>query len=208
MEAFGARPVESTEACLDEVADCELFVGIYAHRYGYIPDGKDISITEQEFNHAKKLGKPIFGFVINEEHPWSPKHIEHDKKDKLNTFLSKVKKQPVEFFTAPDNLANNIASSVGHHLSKLNSANTNHQSEIVNRKSPTGSTLPTQPYFFGRAEELKIIAAASPTNPAPGAHSLTDLAASAKPRSPSKPRTTRQRNSSSARSSSPPKCAN
>ena len=53
MEAFGARPVESTKACLDEVADCEMFVGIYAHRYGYIPDGKDISITEQEFNHAK-----------------------------------------------------------------------------------------------------------------------------------------------------------
>ena len=37
---------------------------------------------------------------------------------------------------------------------------TNHQSEIVNRKSPTGTTLPTQPYFFGRADELKIIASA------------------------------------------------
>jgi hypothetical protein len=69
MEAFGARPVESTKACLDEVAECELFVGIYAHRYGYIPEGKDISITEQEFDHTQKLGKPIFGFIISDEHP-------------------------------------------------------------------------------------------------------------------------------------------
>jgi tetratricopeptide (TPR) repeat protein len=160
MEAFGARPVESTKACLDEVEKCELFVGIYAHRYGYIPEGKDISITEQEFDHAQKLGKPIFGFVINDEHPWSPRHIEHDKKAKLDAFLGKVKKQPVEFFTAPDNLAHNIASSVGHYLSELNSANSNRQSEILNRKSPTGNTLPTQPYFFGRVEELKTIASA------------------------------------------------
>ena len=105
-----------------------------------------------------KLGKPIFGFVINEEHPWSPKHIEHDKKDKLNTFLSKVKKQPVEFFTTPDNLANNIASS-GWALSfRTNSAITNSsitQSPIDN--PPRGNTLPTQPYFFGRADELEII---------------------------------------------------
>jgi tetratricopeptide (TPR) repeat protein len=155
MEAFGARPVESTKACLDEVAECELFVGIYAHRYGWIPTDQEFSITEQEFNHAQKLGKPIFGFVIHDDHPWSPKHIEHEKKDKLNAFMSKVKTQPVEFFTTPDNLANNIASSVGHYLSE-------HQSPISNYQSPkpTGNTLPHQPYFFGRADELKIIASA------------------------------------------------
>ncbi len=158
MEAFGARPVESTKACLDEVEESELFVGIYAHRYGYIPDGKDVSITEQEFDHAQKLGKPIFGFIINEEHPWSPKHIEHGKKDKLNAFLSKVKKQPVEFFTTPDNLANNIASSVGRYLSE----HPNSQIPIANYQSPkpTGNTLPQESFFVGREKELKTIAAA------------------------------------------------
>ncbi|MFZ5821114.1 MAG: DUF4062 domain-containing protein [Chloroflexota bacterium] len=163
MEAFGARPVESTKACLDEVAECELFVGIYAHRYGYIPAGADISITEQEFDHAQKLGKPIFGFIVNEDHAWSPKHIEHDKKAKLDAFLGKVKKQPVEFFTTPDNLAQNIASSVGHYLSELNSA---HESPspfgrgVRGEGKPTGNTLPHQPYFFGRAAELDIIKSA------------------------------------------------
>lgn len=37
MEAFGARPVDSTTACLNEVEESDLFVGIYAHRYAPIP---------------------------------------------------------------------------------------------------------------------------------------------------------------------------
>lgn len=157
MEAFGARPEDSTKACLDEVKESHLFVGIYAHRYGYIPKDSDVSITEQEFNHAQKLGKPIFGFVINEDHDWKIKHVEHDKKDKLNAFLNKVKKQPVEFFTTPDNLANNIASSVGHYLSEHKPTP---DSPFPAPVKPTGNTLPTQPYFFGRVDELKTIAAA------------------------------------------------
>ncbi len=160
MEAFGARPEESTKACLDEIENCELFIGIYAHRYGWIPDKDEFSITEQEFNHAQRLGKPIFGFVVNDEHPWSPRHIEYEKKVKLDAFLDKVKKQPVEFFTTPDNLANNIASSVGRYLSERNAADTNRQSSNENRKSPTGNTLPHQPFFFGRVDELKTIEAA------------------------------------------------
>jgi len=184
MEAFGARPEESTKACLDEVEESELFVGIYAHRYGYIPAGLGISITEQEFDHAQKLGKPIFGFVINEEHPWSPKHIEHDKSTKLNELLGKVKKQPVEFFTTPDNLAQKIASSIGRYLSELKAAEEARQAEINVRiggdfsgnltigdhnnnnignfqtHKPTSNTLPVQPFFFGRANELKTIASA------------------------------------------------
>jgi tetratricopeptide (TPR) repeat protein len=136
-----------------------LFVGIYAHRYGYIPDGKDISITEQEFDHAKKLGKPIFGFIISDEHPWPPKHIEHDKKAKLDAFLSKVKRQPVEFFTTPDNLANNIASSVGHYISEHKPI-PDSQIPIYQSPKPTGNTLPQLGFFVGREKELDIIKSA------------------------------------------------
>ncbi len=154
MEAFGARPEESTRACLKEIEECDLFVGIYAHRYGYIPAGADVSITEQEYDHAKKLGKPIFGFIVDENHPWPPKFIEHAQQAKLDAFLSKVKRQPVEFFTTPDNLAHNIATSVGRYLSERAP---NLQSSIKNRKS---STLPARAFFVGRAQELEAIAAA------------------------------------------------
>ena len=81
------------------------------------------------------------------------------RKSKLDTFLGKVKKQPVEFFTTPDNLANNIASSVGHYISEHKPISDSPLPTYESHK-PTGSTLPTQPYFFGRAEELKIITTA------------------------------------------------
>jgi hypothetical protein len=45
MEAFGACPVESTKAYLDEIEGSDLFIGVYAHRYGYVPKDADISIT-------------------------------------------------------------------------------------------------------------------------------------------------------------------
>ena len=150
--------------------DCELFVGIYAHRYGYIPAGASISITEQEFDHAQKLGKPIFGFIINEDHPWSPKHIEHDKKDKLDALLSKVKRQPVEFFTTPDNLANNIASSVGHYLSRTNSPIPINNLKVVNRKSPQATPSPPNPTSSVVPKNSKSSNPPSPPTPAPGAH--------------------------------------
>jgi hypothetical protein len=53
MEVFGARPDEPFDACLKEVEQSELFIGIYALRYGFIPEGADISITEMEYVHAK-----------------------------------------------------------------------------------------------------------------------------------------------------------
>lgn len=119
MEVFGARPEEPSSACLREIEDCDLFVGIYAHRYGYVPEGSDLSITELEFDHAKKHHKPIFCFVVDENHPWPPQMIEESPaKSKLMNF--KVKKIGVDLvrdtFTTPVDLAARLATAVGRHL--------------------------------------------------------------------------------------------
>ena len=37
MEYLGAMAEEPTKACLDLVEKCDLFIGIYAWRYGHIP---------------------------------------------------------------------------------------------------------------------------------------------------------------------------
>src|SRR6266702_1178078 len=72
METFGARPEEPVPACLSEVERSDLFVGVYAHRYGYIPAGSGISVTEAEFRHAVTLNKPTFCFFVDQKHPWPP----------------------------------------------------------------------------------------------------------------------------------------
>ena len=48
MENMGSRPVDPTNACLQDIDACDIFVGLYAHRYGHIPEGETRSITEIE----------------------------------------------------------------------------------------------------------------------------------------------------------------
>lgn len=85
MEVFGARPGDATGVCREEIDASDVFLGIYAHRYGYVPADSSISITEQEFDFAQEHKKPTFCFLIDDEFPWSPKLIELEPgQSKLN----------------------------------------------------------------------------------------------------------------------------
>ena len=123
MEIFGARPVEPSDACLSEIEDCDLFVGIYAHRYGHIPDGSMVSITEAEFRHARKHNKPIFCFVVEDNHPWPPAMIESEPgRTKLIALKAEISSSFVrDTFTTPEDLAYKIATSVGRYLTQSSS---------------------------------------------------------------------------------------
>lgn len=162
MEVFGARPDEPLDACLKEVEESDFFLGIYAHRYGYVPAGSDISITEMEYVHARKLGKTIYCFVIDEEnHPWLPKFIEGEPgASKLKDFKRRIQTDHVcAFFTSSDDLGMKVANALSHYVANHHETESplsiNHLSE-----KPRGSTLPRQSYFFGREKELQSIAEA------------------------------------------------
>lgn len=120
MEVFGARPEEPATVCFNEIEMCDMFVGIYAHRYGFIPPGTNCSITEQEYAHALKHRKPIFCFFVNEDHPWPPKLIEGEPgKSKLMTFKQKIAERLIrETFTTPEDLAFKVAASLGRYLAE------------------------------------------------------------------------------------------
>ena len=63
-EAFGARPYSSKVACLAGVRECDCYLGIFAERYGWVASsGK--SVTHEEFEEARRLGKPILLIVQN-----------------------------------------------------------------------------------------------------------------------------------------------
>jgi hypothetical protein len=123
MEVFGARPDEPSKACLNEVEDCELFIGIYAHRYGHIPKGGRVSITEAELRCAQDNGKAIFCFVIDDNYPWPPKFIDDDPgKVKLNILKTMIRERfTIDTFGTPEDLAYKIASSIGRYITKSNS---------------------------------------------------------------------------------------
>lgn len=118
MEVFGARPVQATEACLQEIDSSDVVVGIYAHRYGYIPEGSQISITEQEFEFARSRNKPIFAFLVDDEFPWSPRFVEHEPGlTKLKAFKQTISSSVVrDTFSTSDDLAYKISTALGRFL--------------------------------------------------------------------------------------------
>jgi tetratricopeptide (TPR) repeat protein len=172
MEVFGARPDEPLHACLKEVEESDLFIGIYALRYGFIPDRADISITEMEYIHAKQLGKDIYCFLLDEENqPWLKKWIEGEPgESKLKDLKRRLQKDHVcDYFTTPDDLRAKVSNALSRFVASQRPI-ADSQLPIYQQPKPTGSTLPQQEFFFGRVEELKTIAAAlSPETRAWGA---------------------------------------
>ncbi|HSS22097.1 MAG TPA: DUF4062 domain-containing protein [Pyrinomonadaceae bacterium] len=118
MEVFGARPKDANAVSLEEVGYCDLFVGIYAYRYGFIPPGSDISITEAEFQQAKRTNRPQFCFLLDGKHPWPKSLVENEPgASKLERLKSEIESTLVrDTFTTPEDLAYKVAASLGGYI--------------------------------------------------------------------------------------------
>jgi hypothetical protein len=89
MESLPARDVDAIRVSLEMVDRADIYIGIFAHRYGHIPAEHDISITEMEFRRAEERGIPIFVFLIDEAHPITIRMVEQS--DSARTKLSALK---------------------------------------------------------------------------------------------------------------------
>jgi hypothetical protein len=111
MEYWPAMSMDAVELCMKKVDESDVYVGIFAHRYGYCPEGCDISITEMEFNRAEENNIPRLCFLIDETIPWSPNLIEDEPgKSRLATFKSRIDNTLIRAkFRNPDHLALEVA---------------------------------------------------------------------------------------------------
>src|SRR5262245_23493772 len=79
MEHYTASDMRPLDRCLADVAGCDLYIGIFAWRYGFIPadnNKEEKSITELEYRHAVELKKSCLIFVVDESAPWPPNYID------------------------------------------------------------------------------------------------------------------------------------
>src|SRR5438128_1369969 len=70
MEGYGASTLPPVRKCLEDVARCDLYVGLFAWRYGHVPQGEPFSITELEYREASRRGRPRLIFLLHEEAAW------------------------------------------------------------------------------------------------------------------------------------------
>jgi len=118
METYAASNDWPADKCLADVSASDLYVGIFAYRYGYVPSTDDnpkrLSITEMELRRAIEDGKSCLCFFVDKNTPWPPLMIERGEGEirlaALRTELTQSRL--TDFFTTPDDLAMKVATAV------------------------------------------------------------------------------------------------
>lgn len=149
MEPLGARNADAITESLRLVDEADLFIGIYAHRYGHIPHGHEISICEMEYDQAVRRGIPRLIFVISDEALVKPEDIDvEDKREKLGQFKNNklCEDRVVAFFVSPDDFAKKLITALSRQVSNARDS----LPEIHNLN-------PGDPFFVGRDDEIAEI---------------------------------------------------
>ncbi|HYJ83378.1 MAG TPA: DUF4062 domain-containing protein, partial [Allosphingosinicella sp.] len=116
MEYSGVRSdADVIDASLRMVRDSVAYLCVIGHKYGQTPadpdrNPKGLSITELEFNEARRLGRPILLFLMADNHPVTPGDVELDskKRKKLEAFRRQAKR--IDPDKAPERVYQTFAS--------------------------------------------------------------------------------------------------
>ena len=158
MEHLPARDASGITVSLEMVDKADIYLGIYAWRYGWVPDGKTVSITEMEFDRAVELktdGKlhEILIFTAHDDHPCTKKDVEADKgaQEKLVAFKMKAATGRVrKEFKSVEELRRLVSEALREFQQR--------EQVLPHPSTSIRHNLPTLQPFFGREKELKQIA--------------------------------------------------
>ena len=106
MEHLSALDSDSIRVSREMVDKADVYIGLFAHRYGYVPEGQDISITEMEYQRAVERGIPRLIFLIHDDVPILPKDYDSGEAAvKLERLKGRLRRDQVAgFFKNPEDL--------------------------------------------------------------------------------------------------------
>lgn len=116
MEEYVAKDERPAERCVADVQAADLYVGIVAWRYGFVPPGETRSITELEFRAAEPARKCLC-FVLDPQVPWSPEQTDAMSGENDPARVKALRKAFLEdhsaaLFRTPEDLAGAVAVAV------------------------------------------------------------------------------------------------
>jgi hypothetical protein len=121
MEQYVAADERPLDRCLADVSGCDVYVGIIAWRYGYIPDHGNPerkSITELEYDRAGRTRRPRLVFLLDPSVPWPARHFDSQTADGgsgelIRRFREQLSGEIlVSFFSSPEDLAAKVSVAV------------------------------------------------------------------------------------------------
>ncbi len=117
MEHLPASDAEAISVSLKLVDEADIYIGIIAHRYGYVPkenNPQQISITEMEYDRAVERKIPRLIFLIDKTHPLTIDDVEQGEGAvKLGKLKSSLEvERVVNFFKSPADLRAHVINSL------------------------------------------------------------------------------------------------
>jgi len=159
------------EVSMELVNKAEVYVGIFAHRYGYIPEIPEnpdrLSMTELEYRRAVERDIPRLIFVMDKSYPVLPEHYEDEEegKEKLKALKDELQTNyTASFFTSPEDLRAQLIQAL--HAPDLRERALEIAGEF---EAEQGDVIPRPPslysvppyiqtgQFIGRARELALL---------------------------------------------------
>jgi Domain of unknown function (DUF4062) len=124
MEDYVATDERPVEKCLKDVAGCDVYVGIFAFRYGFTPkDGnlQQLSITELEYHQAGDKGVARLIFLVKEGAAWPTTLVDAivdpPAGERIAKLRSHLKESHVDsFFESAEELARQVSIAVQQQL--------------------------------------------------------------------------------------------
>ncbi len=117
MEHLPASDTDAITESLRMVDEADFYLGIFAYRYGYIPKGHDISITEMEYNRAVERGIPRLIFLMHEKHLLTATDVETgENATKIKALKERIKTERVaNIFSSPAELQAQVINSLSYY---------------------------------------------------------------------------------------------
>jgi len=98
MEYYGAEDKRPVEKCLEDVAACDIYIGIFAWRYGYIPPEHKMSITELEYKKAIECDKKRFIFLLKEDASWPMNLVDKENISRIEALRKELSDERLPAF--------------------------------------------------------------------------------------------------------------
>lgn len=113
MEMFHADNEEQWAQIKKTIDMSDYYILIVGRYCGTLIEDEGISYTEKEYDYAISKGIPVLSFLISDEAKKESYGVETNKQQRaLKKFIKKVKKLPCEFWSTPDELAYQVASTL------------------------------------------------------------------------------------------------
>lgn len=169
LEGLAGTSENEVSAALRYVDQADVYVGIFAHRYGYVPHGQELSLSELEYNRAVERGIPRLLFLMHEDHPVRPRDVETGPgAERLARLKERMARdQVVGYFRSPEDLRNLVMQSLVEVRDRLPKPDVE---QPASRGAATAGTLlpvPPEPYLphpymhggelVGRESEVQLL---------------------------------------------------